>query len=140
MKTVGQWFMQLPEPYRLQALDNGERGDSLGLAASSMAAALCSFAWEATGQGYGYWEEVFRRAEAGQLGEPESTETAWAIKTPETGPSESGPAEPERRKTGKMGKRIVFAARTLFLLLISPLLIPFTLYSHHRWEHRKLQK
>jgi hypothetical protein len=46
-KTNGQWYMMLPEPWRMQAMNNAERDDMLGGEASSLGEALCAFAWDA---------------------------------------------------------------------------------------------
>ena len=68
MKTNAQWYMQLPEPYQLQAINNAERDDLLGHEVDCLAAALCAFPWKATPQGHDYWEAVFRKAETGEFG------------------------------------------------------------------------
>ena len=65
MKTNAQWYMQLPEPYRMQAIELAEKDDTLGMKASSLPAALSAFAWDSTPQGYEYWQNVFKRAEKG---------------------------------------------------------------------------
>ncbi len=65
MKSNAQWYLLLPEPYRMQALNNAERDDQLGKEASSLAAALCAFPWETTPQDYKYWEAVYIKAREG---------------------------------------------------------------------------
>ena len=67
MKTNAQWYMQLPEPYRMQALNNAERDDMLGNEVKSLAAALCAFQWETTPQGHAYWQAVFTKVETGEF-------------------------------------------------------------------------
>ena len=67
MKTNAQYYMQLPEPYRMQAINNAERDDMLGNEIKSLAAALCAFPWETTPQGHAYWQEVFMKAKAGEF-------------------------------------------------------------------------
>ena len=52
----------------MQALDNAEREDTLGMKISSLPASLFAFPWEITPQGYNYWRDVFERAEAGEFG------------------------------------------------------------------------
>jgi len=43
MKMNGRWYMQLLEPYRMQALNNAEREGMLGMETSSLPAYLCAF-------------------------------------------------------------------------------------------------
>ncbi len=67
-KTNARWYMQLPDPYKMQAVNNAERDNMLGNETSSLAAALCAFPWNTTPQGRDYWQEVFDKAEAGEFG------------------------------------------------------------------------
>ena len=71
MKTNAQWYMQMPDPYRMQALNNAESLDVLGFEISSLPAALFAFPWEITPEGYAYWQEVFERAKAGEFDKQE---------------------------------------------------------------------
>ena len=73
MKTNAQYYMQLPEPYRMQAINNAEKNDMLGNEIKSLAAALCAFTWETTPQGHAYWQVVFMKAEAGEFSEIPTT-------------------------------------------------------------------
>lgn len=59
--------MQLPEPCRMQAINNAEKDDMLGTKAGSPAEALCAFPWETSPQGQTYWEFVFKKAKAGEF-------------------------------------------------------------------------
>jgi hypothetical protein len=59
MKSNVEWFNELPEPYRLKALNNAEKIDMLGKQASSLSSALCAFTWAATPEGQAYWQSVF---------------------------------------------------------------------------------
>lgn len=68
MKKNIQWYMQLPDPYRLQAIINAERLDVLGVKISSLPAALVAFPWDTTPQGREYWQGVFDKARAGEFG------------------------------------------------------------------------
>lgn len=67
MKTNAQWYLQLPEPYRMQAIEMAEKDDTLGMQASSLAASLCALAWDTTPQGHAYWQGVFKEAERGEF-------------------------------------------------------------------------
>lgn len=67
MKTNAQWYMQLPEPYRMQAINNAERDNMLGNEEKCLSAALCAFPWDTTPQGYEYWRAVFMKAEEGEF-------------------------------------------------------------------------
>jgi len=67
MKTNAKWYMQLPEPYRMQAINNAERDDVLDNKVRSLGAALCAFPWETTPQGHAYWQAVFTKVETGEL-------------------------------------------------------------------------
>lgn len=56
-KTIRQWFEELPEPYRSQAIDNCIDPDRIE---SSQSAALdLGLDWGSTPQGYDYWEEFY---------------------------------------------------------------------------------
>jgi hypothetical protein len=146
MKTNGQWYMQLPEPFRLQALDNAERDDMLGFEANSLPAALSAFPWSTTPQGHDYWEAVFRRAEAGEFAGPEPKVSGLSAQRPAeksslmNEPSPAGPAQTKTKQPRNIVKRLLFGGRALFMILISPLLIPFMLYARYRYEHRYPEK
>ena len=68
MKSNVQWYLHLPEPFKMQAVINAEKDDMLHRMASSMGEALCAFPWDTTPQGRDYWHGVFKRAEAGEIG------------------------------------------------------------------------
>ena len=69
MKTYVEWFNELPEPYRTQALENVRGGNcrhSRDIEESemfvSMAQAITStMHWSATPQGHEYWNELYDR-------------------------------------------------------------------------------
>ena len=69
MKKNIQWYMYLPEPFRMQAIINAEKDDRLGGQASSIGEALCAFPWDITPEGLSYWKEIFMKAESGEFGE-----------------------------------------------------------------------
>ena len=61
MKTIREWFNELPEPFRTQALQaSTER--RLGYPAGSMANAIDEgFAWTITQQGGNYWSAIHNK-------------------------------------------------------------------------------
>ncbi len=67
MKTNAEWYRLLPDPYRMQAMDNAERDDMLGREASSLPASLFAFPWKTSRQGYKYWKSVYDRVVSGEL-------------------------------------------------------------------------
>jgi len=73
-KTAKEWFEQLPEPYRRQAIENcrakGEE-DSLS------EAIFGGFVWTLTPQGDEYWRDVKLRAEKGEFDTPQPNLHNW---------------------------------------------------------------
>jgi len=69
LKTNAEWYLELPEPYRMQALNNAEKEDMLGMKSESLGAALYAFPWEGTPEGYDYWKVLFRKVEKGEFSE-----------------------------------------------------------------------
>jgi hypothetical protein len=67
MKTNLEWYKLLPDPYRMQAINNAERDDVLGMKISSLPASLFAFPWETTPEGHAYWQQVFDKAKAGEF-------------------------------------------------------------------------
>jgi hypothetical protein len=64
-KPTLEWFWQLPEPYRTQAIENSTRPYSVY---QSLARALISnFTWESTPQKKFYWHDIYERAELGEF-------------------------------------------------------------------------
>jgi hypothetical protein len=69
-KTALEWFNQLPEPYRTQAIENSTRPDSVY---QSLAGALMrNFTWESTPQGGIHWLQITNRAELGEFDTPQA--------------------------------------------------------------------
>lgn len=68
-KKNAEWYFILPEPFRMQAIENAEHVDMLGKEASSLAASLFAFPWESTKEGHDYWKSVYERVVAGEFGE-----------------------------------------------------------------------
>jgi hypothetical protein len=61
MKTVEEWFNDLEEPYKTQALENSIE-KSLKIIAESMSEALSSgFYWTDSPQGHEYWYNIFKK-------------------------------------------------------------------------------
>jgi len=63
-KPILEWFEELPEPYRSQAIENtkkfyeGKRLDLLEKE-SLIKAILAGFVWDTTEQGHGYWSKLY---------------------------------------------------------------------------------
>lgn len=61
MKIVKEWFNDLEEPYKKQALENTVE-KSLKIIAESMTEALSSaFYWTDSPQGHDYWSNIFKQ-------------------------------------------------------------------------------
>lgn len=55
MKTILEWYQELPEPYRTQAIENCDKNAEV----KSMWEAISGgFFWESTEQGWKYWKEL----------------------------------------------------------------------------------
>jgi hypothetical protein len=69
-KPALEWFKQLPEPYRTQAIENSTRPDAVY---QSLSRALISdFTWESTPQGGIHWHDIYERAELGEFDTPQA--------------------------------------------------------------------
>jgi hypothetical protein len=69
-KTALEWFKQLPEPYRTQAIQNSTRPDAVY---QSLARALIrNFNWASTPQKKFYWHDIYERAELGEFDTPQA--------------------------------------------------------------------
>ena len=69
-KTAKEWFRQLPEPYRTQAMENWGKSDweEKNDEFDSLADAIeCSFSWCLTQQEHEYWDDIHERARAGEF-------------------------------------------------------------------------
>ena len=69
-KTIKEWLQTLPEPHREAAITNATLDGSIGywVTEPTLADALAAaFVWHITPQGQDYWNDVFRRAERGEL-------------------------------------------------------------------------
>ena len=66
MKTILEWYQELPEPYRTQAIENCEH-DLLDMIYDDIQSAIGGgFLWgqtEVKGQGWDYWKELSDRYE-----------------------------------------------------------------------------
>jgi hypothetical protein len=64
-----EWFQQLPEPYRTQAIENWEKSkweDKHDLF-ESIRDAFHTFSWAYSQQGEDYWNSIFKRAIKGEF-------------------------------------------------------------------------
>jgi len=63
-KKVKDWLMELPQPYRSQALDNTNVPDGDGC--ESLADAIsCAFVWDRSPEGHEYWCNLRDRVKNG---------------------------------------------------------------------------
>lgn len=62
-KTIQEWYEDLPEPIRSQAIANAAKEGKEANEAESLAQAIAmGFVWSDTPERYPYWEEVCTRA------------------------------------------------------------------------------
>ena len=74
-KTAKEWFAQLPEPIRSQAVANSKCLDAIH---STLSGCLfANFAWTKTPQLESYWYDIHRRAELGEFDQPEPNLHRW---------------------------------------------------------------
>ena len=58
MATIKDYFEELPEPYKTQAIENSSE-ESLNKKSPSLKSAICNaFMWGATRQGHNYWRNL----------------------------------------------------------------------------------
>ena len=61
MKKVKDWFEELPEPYRTQAIENSTK-EELNCIEESLTNALSgSFFWFSSPQGQKYWGDLYEK-------------------------------------------------------------------------------
>jgi hypothetical protein len=58
MKTIKQWFNELPEPQRTQALKNTHKNTLRKKESNMSSALLSSFNWSGTEEGLDYWDNL----------------------------------------------------------------------------------
>ncbi|ADF42363.1 hypothetical protein S-CBS2_gp007 [Synechococcus phage S-CBS2] len=77
-KTPEEWFEQLPEPYRSQAIANRTIDSvvDIGEAHSLTEAFTVGFIWKNTPEGSNYWEKVYHMAEKGEFDTPNEDDIA----------------------------------------------------------------
>jgi len=71
MKTVQEWFQELPEPYRTQALNNSLKGNLMAEVDSLEMALGCRFSFRGSKEGKEYWrlfmlETFYKKPEQNQ--------------------------------------------------------------------------
>lgn len=60
LKTIKQWYLDLPEPVRTQALKNVEDAKRSGEPADDLPDALISgFHWYSSPEGGKYWDNIY---------------------------------------------------------------------------------
>lgn len=68
MRPILEWYEQLPEPYRSQAIENYAGEIEV---AKSLKDAICyGFLWRKTPQGHWYWYGISIRAKRGEFDTP----------------------------------------------------------------------
>jgi uncharacterized protein (DUF2249 family) len=61
MKTIFEHFMELPEPYRTEAIENTEP-EELNSPATNLSSALHgAFYWRDSKQGFDFWNKVWKK-------------------------------------------------------------------------------
>jgi hypothetical protein len=63
-KTIREWFEELPEPYRSQALINMNTGAENLITDSRAEALEMGFTWRDTVEGRGYWDSFYDSIDA----------------------------------------------------------------------------
>jgi len=58
MKTIKQWFNELPEPQKTEALENTPKLIKENIADDLEDAIYSAFRWDRTKQGYDYWQKI----------------------------------------------------------------------------------
>jgi hypothetical protein len=78
-KTAKEWFEQLPEPYRTQAIENWEKSkiSDKENPVISLNWALDTFIWKKTIQGGDYWQVIWDRAFKGEFDTPQPNLNGW---------------------------------------------------------------
>ena len=69
-KTVKEWIMQLPEPYKNESLEMAGRFHKLDCVYASLGDALSSFIFNDYPPKNYHWDEVFNRIEKGEFDKP----------------------------------------------------------------------
>lgn len=68
MKKISQWLLELPEPYKSEAIENSRNKrlwtygvDKRSASEITLSRALMnSFYWNMTPQGYDYWHDLYK--------------------------------------------------------------------------------
>ena len=113
-KTAKEWYQQLPEPIRSQAVANS-RG--LDVIYSTLSGCLfANFTWTQTAQGEDYWYEIHFRAQYGEFDQPEPNLHGWIAVTDRLPTAEDGDENGEvlvLLTPNKIPKKTIFAWRSL---------------------------
>ena len=65
MKPILEWYKDLPEPYRSQAIENYD--GKIEFSKSQVDAISNGFVWRTTPQGYLHWSRIIIRARRGEF-------------------------------------------------------------------------
>ncbi len=83
MKTVVEYFNELPEPYRSQAIENSKSNFTQDVVVVNLEAAISgAFTWEHSPQGREYWADLVAKLPKGIIEELETISESMPVKTP----------------------------------------------------------
>jgi hypothetical protein len=90
-KSAKEWFNQLPEPYRTQAIENWEKSemDDKNDLFERIEESIDTFVWRLTPQGADYWANIWSRSMKGEFDTPQPNLNGW-IPVSERLPEEEG--------------------------------------------------
>ncbi len=72
-KTIQEWYQDLPEPIRSQAITNATKEGRGEVEAESLSQAVAiGFAWSETPERYPYWDDVCTRIITGEFNQMKS--------------------------------------------------------------------
>lgn len=57
-KTIIDWFIELEEPYRTQAIRNADKSKYNDIVTSMSSALSTAFVWKNTTEGFKYWSNL----------------------------------------------------------------------------------
>jgi hypothetical protein len=61
MKTIEEWFNDLEEPYKTQALENSKKTNLTCVCKSMRESISCAFLWDESREGREYWFNLFKK-------------------------------------------------------------------------------
>ena len=78
-KTAKEWYQQLPEPIRSEAIENWNKSDITGKGdlLECLPDSLEAFWWDWTPQLFDYWKDIKDRARNGEFNQPTPNLHGW---------------------------------------------------------------